>query len=286
MSKHSIRIGICDIPSASWRPSSDSIRWLRRRSERSRSWSRASRALRSASSKIRRLSPRSAERTSTAAPRRSDSASASASVRSVPRGTITCGRDRHRAGVVLEHELLEHLRLVALGGVLEVEGLAVGQHPLAHLEHLGVGVDVLRCDRHRVERPDRVVGHPLALQQRAHCLQLVAELRRRLELLVRRGQLHRLVQVALDLAVATREEGDDRLDVLPVLLLAHRVDTRRLAALDVVLQARAARQPAGLPALTGAVLEHLAEQVQRALARAWRWRTGRSTPGRACGARG
>ena len=264
MSKHSIRIGIWDIPSACWRPSSASIRWLRRRSERRRSWSSASRALRSASSKIRRLSPRSAERTV--------DRGAAAFAERLGEGLGALGaarddhlrRDRHRAGVVLEHELLEHLGLVAPGGVLEVERLPVGEHALAHLEHLRVGVGLLGCHRHGVERADRVVGHPLALQQRAHGPQLVAELRGGLELLVGGGQLHRLVELALDLAVAAGEEGDDRLDVLPVLLLAHRIDAWGLAALDVVLQARAARQPARLPALAGAVLEHLAEQVERA----------------------
>ena len=47
------------------------------------------RALRSASSRSRRLSPRSAARTSTAVPRRSLSASASSSVRSASSGPTT-----------------------------------------------------------------------------------------------------------------------------------------------------------------------------------------------------
>ncbi len=49
-------------------------------------------------------------------------------------------RDRRIAAVVLEHELLAHLRLVALGLVGEVERLAVGEHAVAHLEDLSVGV--------------------------------------------------------------------------------------------------------------------------------------------------
>ena len=56
-----------------------------------------------------------------------------------------------RARVVLEHELLGHLALVALAGVLEVEALAVLQHAVADLEDLGVGVDALGRDRDRVE---------------------------------------------------------------------------------------------------------------------------------------
>ena len=59
MSKHSIRIGIESIPSALEAVERlDALRAAQL--ERSRSWSSASRALRSASSWMRRLSPRSA----------------------------------------------------------------------------------------------------------------------------------------------------------------------------------------------------------------------------------
>ena len=109
MSKHSIRIGICGMPSSRWSPSSASIRWIRRCSERSRSWSSASRAFRSASSRIRRLSPRSAWRTSTGPPRRSASASASTPASCSARWTTTSGGIAGERGVVLEHELLGHL---------------------------------------------------------------------------------------------------------------------------------------------------------------------------------
>ena len=184
MSKHSIRIGICSIPSARWSPSSASIRCERRRSERSRSWSSASRALRSASSRMRRLSPRSAWRTSTGAPRRSVSASDSAS-RFLHRALHDdLRRHRDRARVVLEHELLGHLALLALAGVLEVEALAVGEHAVADLEHLRVGVRALGGHGDRVERAHRRVRDPLALEQRAHGLQLVAVLGGLLELLL------------------------------------------------------------------------------------------------------
>ena len=91
MSNASTRIGMTSIPSARWSPSSASIRCARRCSERSRSWSSASCAFRCASSKIRRLSPRSAWRTSTGPPRRSASASASTASRVTVEDTITCG---------------------------------------------------------------------------------------------------------------------------------------------------------------------------------------------------
>ena len=63
--------------SATWRPLSESTRCWRRRSVLSFSWSSASRALRSARSRMRRLPPRSAARISTGPPRRSASISPS-----------------------------------------------------------------------------------------------------------------------------------------------------------------------------------------------------------------
>ena len=48
--------------------------------------------------------------------------------------------DRDVPGVVLQHELLRHLRQLALGLVGEIEGLAVGEHAVADLEDLRVGL--------------------------------------------------------------------------------------------------------------------------------------------------
>ena len=90
------------------------------------------------------------------------------------------------AAVVLEHELLPHLRQLALGLVGEVERLAVGEHAVAHLEDLRVGVAAVDRHRDRVERAHRLARHAAALQQRAHRLQPVALERRLLELLLRR----------------------------------------------------------------------------------------------------
>ncbi len=75
--------------------------------------------------------------------------------------------------------------------------------------------------------------------------------------------LHALVEGALDLAVAAGEEVDDRVDVLAVLLLGDVADAGGLAALDEVVEAGAAAGAAGLGAVAGAVLEDLAEQVER-----------------------
>ena len=69
--------------------------------------------------RARRAAPPPARRGARRGPRPACSVPATA------RGTITCGGTAMRARVVLEHELLGHLALVALGGVLEIEALAV-----------------------------------------------------------------------------------------------------------------------------------------------------------------
>ena len=191
MSKHSIRSGIVSSPSACWRPSSASTRCWRRRSERSFSWSSASRALRSASSRIRRLSPRSAARISTGAPRRSLERLRERRGRAQLALHDEQRRDHHRARVVLEDERLGDVGDVAPGLVVEVEALAVGEHAVADLEDLRVGLALGDRDRDRVERADRLVGDPLALEQRADRAQPVALARGVLEALLGGGLPHR-----------------------------------------------------------------------------------------------
>ena len=86
--------------------------------------------------------------------------------------------------------------------------------------------------------------------------------RRPLEFLRRRGGIHLRLLVRLDLAVATGEEGDDRVDVATVLIAADVSDAGRAAALDEVVEAGAAGAAARLGSLAGAELEQLAEQVE------------------------
>ena len=256
MSKPSIRTGSDSSPSASWSAESASTRCSRRRSWRSRSWASASAALRSASSRSRRLSPRSATRTSTGPPRRAESASASsAGALAQRRADDDQPRDRGRRRVVLGEELLGHLGLVALALVGEVEAVALGEHPVADLEHLRVGLGALDRDRDQVGGVERLAGDAAALHQRAHRLEPVAEDRRALELLGAGRLGHLALEVALDVAVAAGEEVDDRVDPAPVLLAVDVADAGRRAALDVVVEAGDARAPARLGALAGAVLE-------------------------------
>ena len=121
-------------------------------------------------------------------------------------------RDRHRAAVVLEQELLGDGGEAVARLVLEVEALAVGEHAVAHLEDLRVGLGALDRDRDRVERADRLVGDALALEQRADRPQAVALARRLLEALLGGGVPHRALDRALDRAVAAGEEVDHAVD--------------------------------------------------------------------------
>ena len=154
------------------------------------------------------------------------------------------------------------MRRRLLGLVVEVERLAVAQHAVADLEDLGVGLGALDVDGHRVVGAGALVGHPLALQQRAHGLQPVALERRSLVVLLARVEVHAALEVALDLLVAAAEEGDHAVDAAPVLLLGDVADAGRPAALDVVVQARRAGVAAGLGPLAAAQLEDLAQQVE------------------------
>ncbi len=83
-------------------------------------------------------------------------------------------RHRRRGRVVLADELLGHLGQVAFGLVVEVEALALGEDPVAHLEDLGVGVGALGGDADQVGGADRAAGDALALEQRLDRLQPVA----------------------------------------------------------------------------------------------------------------
>ena len=172
-------------------------------------------------------------------------------------------RHRRHRRVVLGGELLGHLVLAALPLVGEVEAMALGEHAVADLEHLCVGGGPVGGDRDQVGRLQRLPGDAAALHQRADRLEAVAVDRRPLELLAGGGLGHLALQVALDVAIAAGEEVDDRLDVAPVLLAVDVADARRLAALDVVVEARNPRSPPRLRALAGPVLEQLAEQVER-----------------------
>ena len=216
---------------------------------------------------MRRLPPRSEARISTGPPRRSDEdLGQDRQLRALRQRALDDDqrRDRERARVVLQDELLGDDRRALLGLVVEVEGLAVAEHAVADLEDLRVGLGAVDGDRDRVVGAGALVGDALALEQRAHRLQPVALDRRLLVVLLAGVEVHPALEVALDLLEAPGQERHHAVDALAVLLLGDVADAGRPAALDVVVQARRAGVAAGLGPLAGAEQEDLAEQVERA----------------------
>ena len=114
------------------------------------------------------------------------------------------------------------MRRLLLALVVEVERLAVREHAVADLEDLRVGLQPVDGDGDRVERARAVARDALALEQRPDRLQPVALERRLLVVLLAGGEVHPLLEVALDLAEAAGEERDHAVDALAVLLLASR----------------------------------------------------------------
>ena len=166
-------------------------------------------------------------------------------------------------GVVLSDELLGDLGLAALALVGEIEALPLGEHAVAYLEYLGVRPGSLHRHRDQVGGLERLARDAAALHERAHRLEAIAIGGGALELLGVCRLGHLALQVALDVAVAARQEVDDRLNVPPVLLAVDVTDAGGLAALDVVVEAGNAGPAARLGSLARAVLEELSQEVER-----------------------
>ena len=128
------------------------MRRVRVRCARSTSWRTPSSALRSAIATTRRLSPRSATRSSTAAP----APLAEEAGDQVGVGDLGVHADERRDAdlrvVVVEQEAREQLVLALAVGVLEVVRAALLDAPAAHGEQLHVGDVALDGER------DGVVG--------------------------------------------------------------------------------------------------------------------------------
>ena len=209
-------------------------------------------------------------------------APARGSVRSRIAGPSTTSRGTDGAAVVLGDELLGHLRLVALGAVVEIEA-GVRRTP-SNLEHLRVGIGAVDSDADQIRGTDHIAGDPLALHQRPDSGEPVAVGRRALELLCLGGGGHLPLEVALDLAVATREEVHDRLDVATVLVAVDVPDARRLTSLDVVIETgHAGARPGSGPRRSGTETACPAGRASREPAS--RSRTARSRRGWDGGAR-
>ena len=290
MSKHSIRIGGHVEPERRCSPSSASTRLWRRRSARRRSWSSASSALRSASSRMRRFSPRSAARSSTGPPRRL--ASASEPAPAAPLGALALHdeqrRDRHVPAVVLQHELLGDLG--ARRARPRWPGRTTGGRR-ARRRAPGTPARWRRRPSTATATASNVPTDSLATRRRSSsertALQAVALERRLLELLAppRPPASAPPGRARSSREAPARGSRSRRRCSRGSRLLRDVADARRLAALDVVVQARAAAAPPRLGAGARAEHEHLREHARASRARAWRSSRGRSRRARRGGAR-
>ena len=224
--------------------------------------SSAWRALSTASSTRRRFSPRDGARSSTRDPRFSERNSSIASVAHIGRNEHL-RRDARRRAVVLEDERLEHGELVLTGDVVEVEPVAVDHLAVAQREDLHRGLVPLDREPDHVDRPHRALLRRLPLREMPDREQPVPVARRLLEALVRGGLLHPLLELAQDRRRVAREEPDDAVDDLAVVLGRDRADAGREAAVDVEVEARDPGVPAGTRALARPELEHAVQHVER-----------------------
>ena len=176
---------------------------------------------------------------------------------------MICGRHARRAPVVLEAERLEHRRHVLPADVLEMERVAVDHLAAAQGEDLDDGAVAVGCEADHVGRAARLPLDRLPLDEVLHREQPVPVTGGVLESLVLRGGLHLLLELALDRLHLAGEELDHRLDDRAVVLLRDVADAGRETALDVVVETRYTRVPAGLRPLARPVREDAVEHVER-----------------------
>ncbi len=155
-------------------------------------------------------------------------------------------RDRRRRAVVLDEERLEHVRVLLPRDVLEVERVAVDHLAAAQREDLHRAAVARERDADHVDVADVAAVCGLPLREVLDREEPVAVARRLLELLLLGGGAHPLLHVAQDRRRVAGEKLRHAADHLGVALLRDVVDTRRQAAVDVVVEARDARVPARL----------------------------------------
>ena len=172
-------------------------------------------------------------------------------------------RHARRGGVVLEAEPLEHGCAVLPFDVLEVERVAVDQPAVAEREELHSGAVALDGKPDHVDRADVPPVGALALREALDREEPVAVARRLLEPLLGGRLAHPRLQLAHDRARVAGEELDHAVDLRPVVVPGDRLDARRRAALDVVVEARDPGVPARLRPLARPELEDAVEHVER-----------------------
>jgi hypothetical protein len=172
------------------------------------------------------------------------------------------GRDARGGAVVLEAEGFEDRLDVLAPHVLELEAVAVDQLAVAERKDLDGGA--LAVDRHAddVDAVRLPLVRGLALGEVTQGEQTVSVARRILEALLGGGDPHALLQLALDRSGLAGQELDDSRDDLSIVLGGDVADARRVTAVDVVVEARNPRVPAGLRPLARTELEDPIEDVE------------------------
>ena len=197
----------------------------------------------------------------TPAPRRAARSAATPST--LLEGRDDLRRDRRSVPVELEQELLDHLRRVAAGGVLDVEGLTIDDGAVAHAEHLHVGARLALVQPEHIEGLTTFDARHLPLVHVPYGGEPVAQHPRAFELLRRGGGGHLAGDALLDGAEAAAKKVDGLLHDLHVLLVRDARVAGRQRALDEVLQARRAAGSSRLDAPALAIREDAPDHVER-----------------------
>ncbi len=147
--------------------------------------------------------------------------------------------------------------------VLEVERVAVDQLAVAKRKHLDRGPVGLGSDADHVHRPDGLLVGRLPLGEALDREQPVPAAGRLLVALLGCGVAHLALQLADDRLRVAGEEPDHAVDDRAVRLGVDRADARRLAALDVEVEAGDPRMPPRLRPLARTELEGPVQHVER-----------------------
>ena len=144
-----------------------------------------------------------------------------------------------------------------------MERVAVDHPPVAQREDLHGRALAVDGDPDDVDVSDRAPVGRLPLGEALDRVQPVAVARGVLVALLGRGGAHLLLELAPDRPVVAGEELDHLLDHGAVVLLRDVADAGRVAALDVVVEARDPAVPARLRPLARPVAEDAVQDVER-----------------------
>ncbi len=165
--------------------------------------------------------------------------------------------------VVLGDELQGDVLGPRLAVVIQEEGVAVHDLPLAHGEDLHAGGLALGVRPYGVEGVFRGDGRLLSVADVGEGLDLVAQLRSPLEVHVAGRLAHRVLADPDQAVHPSLEKGDDVGDYFVVLLFRHSPDAGRHRAPDVVVEAGHPAPASRLGAAALAKRERLVQDVER-----------------------